>query len=213
MILRIPPLALINSIYAWCPEVAKMREPIVAGGFNRAYYAGEKPKDMDIFFENESNFNCAKIILEENKWNNVFETDRAISFNKENKIVQLIKFSFQSLEKTLDIFDFTICMAGVAIYRIDEGEELKFDARERLHDNFFEHLAARLLVYNNSSMPLSSLKRAFQYIKKGYNICDENIINLAENIAKEINFDNEEEIVIHTEGLDPEGGRRIRAID
>jgi hypothetical protein len=57
------------------------------------------------------------------------------------------------------------------------------------------------------------LKRAFKYVKRGYSICDENILALAEAINDRIDFGNEQEKTKHIMGMDPDGARRIRVID
>jgi hypothetical protein len=97
-------------------------------------------------------------------------------------------------------FDFTVCSAAI------QGEY------EYLYDTFFEHLAGRILVYKGEGFSLSSMKRTYKYVKRGYSICDENIIKIAESIHLEMNInqDNMEEMI---QGLDPDGERRIRVID
>lgn len=208
MITRDCPIGLINAIRHWCPDIKSIELPIFAGGFIRAYFAGETPSDLDIYFRNEGDLNKVQDELKSAGWENVFETERAITLKKNSKLVQLIKFVYAGPIDLLNNFDFTICCASAFI--VPEGDK----GTIYLHDDFFEHLAGRLLVFQGSSMPLASLRRAFKYVKRGYHICDENIIRLAEAIAATVDFDDENNVQEHIAGMDPlEDGRRIRVID
>ena len=39
------------------------------------------------------------------------------------------------------------------------------------------------------------------------------IIKIAESITQAVNFDDQESVATHIDGMDPEGGRRVRVID
>jgi hypothetical protein len=210
MIKRQAPDALVRSALVWLPQLESLQGAYIAGGFIRAYFAGETPSDMDLYFANEECFNQAKQALEDEGWELVFETDRAITIRNNGRIVQLIRFIFCIDPANLIArFDFTVCAAALVIYAWNDttaGDLI-------LHDDFFEHLAGRILVFQGSPLPLSSLKRAIKYVKRGYSICDENLIALAEAISKAVEFDKPESVEQHMAGMDPDGGRRIRAID
>jgi len=210
MLKKQAPQALINSILAWCPEIVQIKDAYIAGGFVRAYYAGERPKDMDIYFERSDSIETAKNYLKECEWEVVFETDRAITLNKNDRAIQLIRVFVGGPESAVEHFDFTVCMVAVKLNVDTEG---KITGHIWMHEDFFEHLAGRVLVYTGSSFPLASLKRAFKYVSRGYHICDENIIALAEDIAYTVNFGDDNSVAEHIAGMDPEGGRRIRVID
>ena len=47
-------------------------------------------------------------------------------------------------------------------------------------------------------MPLSSLKRAFKYVLKGYRLPDESLIGLGRAINERIDFEDEESVAEHT---------------
>jgi hypothetical protein len=120
----------------------------------------------------------------------------------------------------LSEFDFTICQCGVVVNGNSSNEQYNYtDNRIVCSDiliniDFFRHLAGRILVYtNNTEYPLSSLKRMIKYIKRGYNICDENLILIANSISEMVDFSNEDKLNEHIIGMDPLGERRIRAID
>lgn len=210
MIIKKCPEGLINAIKNWCPDIEHTGLPIFAGGFIRAYFAGETPSDLDIYFRDEGDFKLILSELESAGWEKVFETERATSLKKNGKLVQLISFVFNNPINLLQGFDFTVCCAAACLGSKDENDK----GALFLHDDFFEHLSGRLLVFQGSKMPLASLKRAFKYVKRGYHICEENIIRLAEAIAESVDFKDENSIQEHIAGMDPESERRrIRVID
>ena len=195
------PQSLRNSIAAYCSLIDY--RCIIAGGFVRAYYAGETPADMDVYFQKQEDCDdFEKIMSESEDWEETFRTDRAISFTSGRKRVQLISVIFGEPSVIIDAFDYTVCA-------IASCGSLVF-----MHDDFFRDLAGRVLVFTGSSFPTSSLKRSYKYLKRGYSICDENIIAIAEAVAEEIQqakeSDDMESVI---DGMDPDGGRRIRVID
>jgi len=216
VVIKAAPIGLINSILTFCPEIANnISIPIIAGGFVRAYFAGERPSDLDLYFRNSQDLEIVLENLKENGWNIGFQTDRATSMVKNGRLVQLISIVYGDPSHVIELFDFTVCSAAVILYTENsrENEEI-FAGKIFLHDDFMEHLAGRVLVYTGSQYPLSSLKRAFKYVKRGYNICDESIIALAESVSNSNIFSSSvEELEEHIMGMDPDGGRRIRVID
>ncbi len=209
MIQREASKILINSILAWLPNFMELDNPIIAGGFIRAFYAGENPKDMDLYFHTKEAADKTTKILQKYGWIIIAETDKAITFKKDDKIVQVINYITGQPEEIIKVFDFTVCMACVVLS--SDGKNIS--GTEYYHNDFFEHLAGRVLNYQGSPMPLSSLKRVIKYIKRGYHICDEHLISIANDIAKTINFNDIESIQKHIDGLDPFEERRIRIID
>jgi hypothetical protein len=207
---KLAPSNLVNAVLAWCPRINAVAQPIIAGGFIRAYYAGEKPADLDLYFRDDEQFNLMHSDLVSDDWDVVFESSRAITFRKDKKTIQLIRFCFGPPEEIIKGFDFTVCSAA---FILDKDSD-SYKGTLYIHDNFFEDLAGRVLVYNpNAPSPLSSFKRAIKYVKRGYHICDENIIRISEAIARMIDFDNQQSVEENLNGMDPDGGRRIRVID
>lgn len=215
MITKQAPQQLINAIFYWCPQFASLTGAILAGGFLRAFYAGETPKDMDLYFESQEAFDLARTILTpENGWTLKADTEFALSYNdSRGKAIQLIRFCYGNPEEIIKIFDFTVCCACFKGELVQDDEDFVYGGKVYFHDDFFEHLAARILIFTGSRMPLSSLKRAFKFIARGYHICDENIIALTEGIIGTLNIESKESLADQIAGMDPEGGRRIRVID
>jgi len=202
MIIRNAPEKLKRAVVAYAGEdVAWWDASIIAGGFLRAFYAGEKPSDMDVYFRAHEALQGYEGLLEKDGWERTFGTERADSWVKGNHKIQTIKMIYGTPEEILEEFDFTVCQCALSGDRV------------YLAETFFEDLAARVLVFTGSRLPLSSLKRAFKYHRRGYHICDENIVKLAEDIAAAVDFGNEESIRQHTEPMDPNGERSIRLID
>jgi hypothetical protein len=210
LITKSAPRNLINAVFAWCPRINAVVQPIITGGFIRAYYAGEKPSDLDLYFRDMEQFNLMYSDLIGDSWEVVFESSRAITLRKEKKTTQLIRFCFGPPEEIVKEFDFTVCSAALILDK--DGDGLKWTLY--LQDDFFEDLAGRVLVYNpNAPSPLSSFKRIIKYVKRGYHICDENIIRISEAITRTIDFDSQQSVEENLHGMDPDGGRRIRVID
>lgn len=193
---------------------------IIAGGFIRAYYAGENPSDLDLYFRNNTDLLKTESELERNGWVNSFETDRAKTMKKDGKLIQLISYIYGEPDEVINLFDFTVCCAAMTLKKEEVDDEdlgedeprTKLIGEVILHDDFFEHLSGRILWFIGTPLPLSSLKRAFKYKDKGYHICDENILKIAEAIFRQVNFDDEGNLEEHIQGIDPNGGG-IRAID
>lgn len=210
MIQKLAPKTLLNSVHWFCPEIESIELPIVAGGFIRAYYAGERPSDLDLYFRNEKDLNTVLAELQAKSWAVRFESDRAITLLKDNKMVQLIKFVYAEPAVIIENFDFTICCAALTMNKDGNGDLI---GDVFLHDDYFEHLAGKLLIFQGSQFPLSSLKRSIKFIRRGYSICDENIIALSEAISQVVNWGDAASVEEHIAGMDPDGGRRIRVID
>ena len=212
------PQALVNAALYWCEELKQMEGVVIAGGFIRAFYAGEVAADLDLYFETEDNYTDALDIFDGTDWKEVFKTDKAVTYKRKDKKTQAIAYYFGNSETIITNFDYTVCAAALTLnveYIVEhEDREPVVTGKLLLHKDFFEHLAGRILVYTGGSpLPLSSLKRAFKYIKRGYNICDENIIAIAEAINERVDFSSEESKRLHIAGMDPDGRRRLRVID
>jgi len=213
VIIKDAPESLVRSAILWCPELAG-DAPVpayVAGGFIRAYFAGEMPSDMDLFCRSAGMADTTEERLVKSGWQKVFETDRARTYERANekgraRSVQVIRFAYAEPAEMISRFDWTVCAAALELSLGGAGMLV-------IHDNFFEHLAGRVLHYNDSPRPLASLRRMVKYLRRGYHICDENLIRLAEAVSRDVDWDDPEAVQDAIAGLDPEGGRRIRVID
>lgn len=222
MINKNAPEKLIKSLQSYSEHsiVKNIENIIIAGGFIRAYFAGENPSDLDLYFKNNEELLKTKVELGDGGWVEVWKTDRATTLKKNEKLIQLISYIYGEPEEVINLFDFTICCASMTITRHEIKDEFDDSADARielhghliLHDDFFENLSGRTLEFIGTPLPLSSLQRAFKFVKRGYNICDENIIKIAEAIFKQVDFNDEGKLEEHLAGIDP-NGKGIRVID
>jgi len=138
----------------------------IVGGFFRSFFMGEEPRDVDIFFASEEDFESAALFfqgeaeLTKHK-NNFHFLDKKTGFT-----IDLIGFRQGSIPDTLDGFDFTV--TKFALYKKTAGgiEEYKC----LYHPFFFEHLALRLLVLDGwqGGAPRSVYSRMIRYQKHGF---------------------------------------------
>lgn len=136
----------------------------VAGGCFKNIFNGERPKDIDVFFNDKSGFIEALPNFYA-KFNKVYENDNTICFNVDGQKVELIKSQFGTVQEMLDRFDFTV--VKFAVYPASDGK-----MRARYHVQFFEHLMQRKLVLTDTALlPISTFERTLKYTRYGYNMC------------------------------------------
>lgn len=143
----------------------------IAGGCFKGLFAGEKIKDIDLFFESESAAKEAESYFSSNEeYTKAWGNERVQAFRcKKTGIVVEVIFSFLDTPlQMIDKFDFTITKACYA--KNSETGEYEF----HFHPRFFEHLTNRKLVIDNHIMfPLSTFNRSFRYAKYGFGLCGE----------------------------------------
>jgi len=156
----------------------------IAGGSVRDYFSGTKINtDYDIFFPNEEEFNKTKKFFIEKDCEIKWESDNGIKIVYNKKTFDLVKKYFESPQKTIDEFDFTVSMFAVDYDNVYYGESSFID------------LAKRQLMINKITYPESTLSRAFRYQKKGYSIClgeMKKMIKSIQNTPKTIDEDSED---------------------
>lgn len=142
----------------------------IAGGCFKGLFLGEKIKDVDLFFENETEARKAATYFDgSEEYARAWSNDRVSAFRcKKTGIVVEVIYSFlgQPAEMIAN-FDFTITKA---FYSKNERGEYVFSC----HDRFFEHLTNRKLVIDDKILfPLSTFNRSFRYCKYGFGLCGE----------------------------------------
>ena len=169
----------------------------VAGGCVRDYFTiGYVKSDIDVFFTSKEQYDIADSKLSSNKV--LEDTDNAKMYLIDKKKIHLIKKVFYDSPKTcIDDFDFTVCCAAVNKENVIH------------HDTFFIDLASKRLVIQNLNYPLSTFKRVQKYVRKGYWICNNSLLQIAKSLAK-IDFENKNENVLE---YYPDGSVRFNRID
>ena len=112
----------------------------------------------------------------------VFITENAVTFRCDGKMYQVIQTHLRqespvsrlTAEDIIKGFDFTICM----------GAYNTVTHQFSLHNQFLEHIARRVLMFNpDSKYPICALGRVKKYVKKGYHISGAEIVKMALCVA------------------------------
>lgn len=159
----------------------------IAGGCFKNILTSETIKDIDVFFDNETNWaNACDHFKNDSDYVASYKNKNVTAFkNKHTNIrVELVKAVFGSPQEIIDMFDFTI--TKFAYYKKTENSETEY--RIIHHKDFFEHLQMKRLVIDNQlSKPISSFERTYKYRSYGYNMCRESKIKLL-NAIKDTDF-------------------------
>ena len=150
----------------------------VAGGAVLAEFLNTTPKDIDVFFATESERERAVETLLSKGGTHVKKLRLGDSIEFEGTVYDLLHMG-ATPQETLRCFDYTVC--SIAVDAV--GKTYK-------HPDFDEHLETRKLVYTggndewfsdiSKTVNLNVLKarRMARYLKKGFDIDDENIKNI-----------------------------------
>lgn len=172
----------------------------IAGGCFKNIINGEKVKDIDIFFENETEQVKAKMYYQENKdYIKAYNNDRVDAFKniKTDVVVELVKTKFDKPKDMLKTFDFTITKMAVFTEKIPvEGKDDEIVNHKIIyHKDFFEDLVMKRIIIDckELNMPLGTFNRALRYTKYGYTMCRNSKLFLVNEILKTAKKKNIEE--------------------
>lgn len=201
----------------WLDKYMEGHKGFIAGGCFKNILSGEKVKDIDIFFESESNFQEAIDLFNDEKhqkegWKFKYRNEKVCAFQKEGEKVwiEFIESEFGKPEEILRSFDFTV--AKMAYYKEPKYEEkeddyfpfssasiVAYEYKLLYHEKFFEHLhMKRLVIDENIPFPVSTWERSYRYKGYGYNMCRETKKKLLQAI-KGVNVE-EEDVSLYTTG-------------
>lgn len=174
----------------------------IAGGCFKHILNGERVKDIDIFFENEKDFDNALTLYErDSSYTFVYKNKKCVSFTDGNVRIELICSIFGDVPTILDQFDFSIVKAAYyKFYNEDFDNERYFFIYQ---NSFFEHLhMKRLVLDKNIPFVVSTFSRVQRYAKYGYFLCRESRIKLL-NAIKQTNEDFDDlDNVLYDSGWD-----------
>lgn len=183
----------------------------------RIFFLGGEAKDIDVFFESESDFQEAVDLFNDKKhqkegWKFKYRNEKACAFQKEGERVwvEFIESEFGKPEEILRSFDFTV--AKMAYYKESKYEEKEddyfpfsstdvvgYEYKLLYHEKFFEHLhMKRLVIDENIPFPVSTWERSYKYKGYGYNICRETKKKLLQAL-KGVNVE-EEDVSLYADG-------------
>lgn len=201
----------------WLDKYMEGHKGFIAGGCFKNILSGEKVKDIDIFFESESDFQEAVDLFNDEKhqkegWGFKYRNEKAYAFQKEGEKVwiEFIESEFGKPKEILRSFDFTV--TKMAYYKEPKYEEkeddyfpfssasiVAYEYKLLYHEKFFEHLhMKRLVIDENIPFPVSTWERSYRYKGYGYNMCRETKKKLLQAI-KGVNVE-EEDVSLYTTG-------------
>ena len=188
----------------------------VGGGCIRSVVTGEPVNDIDLFVGSMAAADTVVTYLQED-----FETvvtDNATTIKAPLPLQVIHRWTFESVEKVVDSFDFTICCAAIVYNRAKKTFE------SYTHPEFYPDLAAKRLTYlqpiRNEDAG-GSIIRVLKYYQKGYRISIQSLAHVIARLVKgidvnriEYGLNNEREVGLIINGLlkevDPFG---ISAVD
>lgn len=176
----------------------------IAGGAVRDYFATGKMTESDIDFflpDRKSMARLVVILRNKFKFKHYMITKNAIkgrgTVNGHAQDIDIVKIPCETMESTIDRFDFTICCFAVDRKRVLYHPSAPFD------------LLRKRLVVNNLPFPLSSFQRMQKFLKRDYWICNGGMVEIAKAMSK-IDFENPDQNMIE---FYPDGLPRIVRID
>jgi hypothetical protein len=150
----------------------------IAGGCFKDIFSGKTPKDYDIFFYNEHDYNTTLYCVDNDaKWRKKYSNDKVQAFYNDDGItIELNHSIFGKPQKVMKEFDFVLDQVSYTESETEGQYELIY------HKNFFEDLQMKRLTITKVSYPLSTFNRALRYTGYGYNLCLDSKIELAKHI-------------------------------
>lgn len=130
----------------WLDKYMEGHKGFIAGGCFKNILSGERVKDIDIFFESESDFQEAIDSFNDEKhqkegWKFKYRNEKACAFQKEGEKVwiEFIESEFGKPKEILRSFDFTV--TKMAYYK-----EPKYEEKE---DDYFPFSSASIVAYES----------------------------------------------------------------
>jgi hypothetical protein len=176
----------------------------IAGGAVRDYFSTGKMTESDIDFFMADRKTMARLVVllrKVFKFKHYMITKNAIKgygmIGGKKQDIDVVKIPCDTMESTIDRFDYTICCFAVNRKSVVHHPSAPFD------------LMAKRLVINNLPFPLSTFQRMQKFLKRDYWICNGGMVEIAKAMAK-IDFENPADNPIE---FYPDGTARIVRID
>lgn len=176
----------------------------IAGGAVRDYFSTGKMTESDIDFFAPDRVTMAKLTRALRKtfhFKHYLITKNVIkgygTINGKRQDIDIVKIPCETMESTIDRFDFTVCCFAVNRKTVLFHPSAPFD------------LMAKRIVINSLPFPLSTLQRLQKFSKRGYWICNGGMLEIAKAMSK-IDFENPNDNNIE---FYPDGSPRIVRID
>jgi hypothetical protein len=201
-------------ILNWLDEFMIGHKGFICGGCFKNIFNKEKVKDLDIFFEKESDFDEAVEYFDsrtlgyegndkqEEEYTFYYENEKVKAYKhiRTGTVIELCSNIYGKPEEILSRFDFTVTKFAYYKAEIEDetGEEYvsEVDPFEKVADThieyrviyadrFFEHLHMKRLVTDDKiPYPMSTFERMLRYAKYGYFPCRETKMKIIEAIRE-----------------------------
>lgn len=173
----------------WLTEFMIGHKGFICGGCFKNIFNGEKVKDIDVFFKNQTEYAEAVLYFDSmtSEYKGADKRPETYRFHYENSkvkayrhiesgtVIELCRSIYGTPEEIISNFDFTI--TKFAIYKeevVDEDDEMHIETKIVCDDCFFEHLHLKRLVVDEKMLfPASTFERTLRYAKYGYFPCKE----------------------------------------
>lgn len=145
----------------WLDKYMEGHKGFIAGGCFKNILSGERVKDIDIFFESESDFQEAIDLFNDEKhqkegWKFKYRNEKVCAFQKEGEKVwiEFIESEFGKPEEILRSFDFTVARNPKLKNLLKDGEYIPSLGQLNLMAHYMDELN-KAFAYVSAS-PLSS---------------------------------------------------------
>lgn len=191
----------------WLDKFMVGHNGFICGGCFKNIFNKEKVKDIDIFFENQNDWDNAveyydnltagywkedgsEVSEDEAEYVFYYKNDNVKAYKhiKTGVVIELCCKIFGTAEEILNQFDFTITKFAYYKDVIEDefGESIVY--KVMYDDSFFEHLhMKRIVTDKNILFPMSTFERMLRYAKYGYFPCKETkmkIIKAIRNLSE-----------------------------
>lgn len=154
----------------------------IAGGSFKNIFKNQRVKDLDVFFQNDADFNKANEFFKTNEdYVFSYENPNTVAFkNKKTNIrIELIRHTYGTPIEIISMFDFSITRYAYA--KKEENNEIVY--YNVYVDTFFEDLVSnKLIIDGELKFPVSSFERSYRYRTYGYGLCKESKAKLLESL-------------------------------
>ena len=169
------------AMHEWLGRYTEGHKGFIAGGCFKNIFNGEKPKDIDLFFRSEKDYQDAAAYFDrqtpsynradkmDERYRLLYEGEnaRAYTDTARGMVVELCHKVFGSPEQMLGMFDFTV--TKFSYFAKDDG-----NYGIVMDDRFFEHLCLKRLVADEQILyPAATFERMIRYGRYGYFPCKE----------------------------------------
>lgn len=156
----------------------------LAGGLFKDIFRNKSVKDIDLYFYEEETFNNVLNIIRELAKNEeiieLYNNDNAVCFDIGGLLVDLVHKKFQTVEETLDSFDFTV--TKMALFK----KNGKFFTTK--HNKFDEHFSQNILQFDEGYViedDYCPIERVLRYSGYKFNPTTDTIMKTLESLKDE----------------------------